>query len=61
MILTLATSPILAVVAGCNGGDNPRMVDVPVFKPSEADLKKPTGRPAGYGESKKYQDAMDKY
>jgi len=60
MALMIALAPLVAAVGGCSGGDNPRMVEVPEFK-GKPDTKPPVipGRSATYGQSKRYQDAMN--
>jgi len=60
MALMFALAPLVPAVGGCNGGDNPRMVEVPEFK-GKPDTTPPVipGRKTKYGASKKYQDAMN--
>jgi hypothetical protein len=59
-LLNVLAVPLALIASGCSGGDNPRIVEAPppVAKPEEKELSK--GMPTGYGQSDKYQKAMER-
>jgi len=61
VILSVASAPLVGLIAGCSGADNPKIVEAPAFTtPPSTEPPKIPGRKQAYGASKKYQDAMER-
>jgi hypothetical protein len=56
-----AVAPLVALLIGCSGADNPKMVEAPPYKPPE-NQQPPMikGQKAEYGTHPRYKTMMDK-
>ena len=60
MLLLVLVVPLAVLLAGCSGPDNPKIPEVPVYKPPEnVEPPKIPGRET-YGARSDYQKAMER-
>src|SRR5262249_9454298 len=61
ILLKALTVPLAVFAAGCYGPDNPKLAEAPPPAPGTPEQKaEPKGKPAGYGQGKTYQEAMER-